>query len=290
MDRCLHEYNRCHNPAGPGGGQFCGNNASKAPARFKPKRIWPFGIKIPYASTRRPKHLKIDNQGRVTYEAATFAQILDEERRRIREMWSDAARASSIATRQGRARGKTKTLGKAKKRPEAYDPNAKPDTAGTAKLRQQAAVGAAARKAGVAGQRKDLSDIAAGKAKAVQDKAARAKAAAAAAKKGASSAAAAAKKQTAAEHDAKIKPMVAELQKLAAAGMKGSPEYATKYAAYKSAQAAKRAALGQSTAPEAPEKPKKGAAGGSKARRINVGATRHPKGAAFSGKRLRIRR
>lgn len=223
--------------------------------------------------------MKIDNQGRVTYEAKSFDDILNEERRRLSETWSDAARQSSAASRRSRAKGPRQ---KAVKRRTDVAPEQSTKQL-TDRLHKNLQTTTDAQKASVAGQRKDLAGITSAKQKAAADAA---KAAKASKSKG-KSADAEQKKKVAAEHDARLKPMAEQLNALAAAGKKNSPEYAAKYAEYKKAQAAKAAALGKALSVPAPQKPKSTKAA-SVRRRVNVGAARTSKVNAF--RRLRITR
>lgn len=325
----VREFNACHDERG----RFCGKGTSAlrqwaSRVVHGPEQPW---LRIDrqgrasFGKKKRQPHLKIDRKGRVTFEAASVEQILDEERARVREAWTDAARQASIASRRGRAKQKperravprgtsdlptsyvaaqaqkgaarAKAALHARRQGRTLDPEVeRANTGTTASIRGHVARGEAARRAVVAGQRADLAKVAADRARDEQAKAGRQKARDAAAKSGASKAASDQKKAIAAEHDAKLKPMASKLMQMAAAGQRSSPQYAAAYKAYQRAKRAKAAALGTG-APEAPEAPKKaktarsgGQTGG--ARRVRVGQSRTSKVNAFGKGRtiVRVRR
>lgn len=232
------------------------------------------------------------------FERSSFAGLckarlnqLREELVHLREAWTDAARKSSIQSRQLN-KNPTRPGYRKRERDKRSAEQQKADAAkqqaegiraqrGTAELQRQLQDREARSKGAVAGQR---AEFATDHAKQQAAAAAEAKAKAAADKKKSSGAAGAEKKAVAAEHDAKIKPMASELAALAAAGQRGSPEYAQKYAAYKAATEAKKLALGGTASVPAPDKGKP-AAGSTRAPRtarraqVKVGkGTRVPRG------------
>lgn len=84
---------------------------------------------------RRSKRLKVDNQGRVTYEALTPDALLADERERLlQEYWSPAARAASAAARRAGA-GLQKQVGWRKTRAQAAVATQAKDLAGIATKR-----------------------------------------------------------------------------------------------------------------------------------------------------------
>jgi hypothetical protein len=102
------EVNHCH---GPGRGHPCGGGGGQQSRTTwltidaKTGRVGTGGPgTLPRWKKKRPKHMKIDTTGRVTYEALTPEALLAEERERVlREFWSPAARAASAAARRGAA-------------------------------------------------------------------------------------------------------------------------------------------------------------------------------------------
>ncbi len=313
----VREFNSCHNPPGPLGGRFCGKGGHPTPTYHRPHpRIDNQGrLSVGGSVERRSKRRKdpsfrgffhaladfigADLIGRfhsTFMEALSAQEILAEERARILEAWTDAARQASLSVRQSRAKGKKPAQAvprgtqqavprTAQTPPSTFGSStAKADTATTAAIRAKVAGAGAAQRGAVAAQKAGLDKVVADRVAQSKRLEGYKKRDEAAGKK----AAADQQKAIAAEHDAKIKPIASQLQQMAMAGGRATPQYATLYKQYQQAKRAKAIAMG-STSVEAPQAPKKATSSAARTARVRTARAATSKANAFTKKKTVIR-